>query len=79
MTYAPTAAMPSPSYPFAYKRSNCDQETNITRTDASGLYPDPNSSNAVEVVLEQRGRMRGELERSLFCPDCIAGTSAPED
>jgi len=71
--------MPGLSYPFVYECSNCERETTVTRADARGLYPDPDSFNAVEVVLEQRGWMRGELEQSFFCPDCIGGTPAPED
>jgi len=71
--------MPGLSYPFVYECSNCDRETTVTREDARGLYPDPNSFNAVEVVLEQRGWMHGEFDRSIFCPDCVGDTSAPED
>jgi hypothetical protein len=45
----------------------------VTRGDARGLYPDPDSLNAVDVVLEQRGRMQGEVEEMLLCPDCAGG------
>jgi hypothetical protein len=48
----------------------------VTREDARGLYPDPSSLNAVDVVLEQRGWMRGEIEGLLFCPNCIGGVTA---
>lgn len=47
--------MPGPSYPFVYKCSNCDNKTTVTRTDAPNLYPNPDSINALDVVLEQRG------------------------
>ena len=70
--------MPGLSYPFAYECSNCERETTVTREDARGLYPHPDSFNAVEVVLQERGWMRGELEDLLFCPNCT-GASAPED
>lgn len=68
--------MPGLDYPFAYECSNCGAETTVTREEARGLYPDPDSFNAVEGVLQERGWIRGELEEMLFCPDCIGG-SAP--
>jgi len=71
--------MPGLSYPFTYECSNCSAETTVTRADARILYPNPESFNAVEVVLEQRGWMRGEIDGVLFCPDCISGTSAPKE
>ncbi len=67
--------MPGLSYPSVYECANCDRETPVTREDASGLYPHPNSKNASEVVLQERGWMRGELEEMLFCPDCVGGRS----
>lgn len=68
--------MPGLSYPFVYECSNCGTETTVTRTDARDYYPNPDSFNAVEVVLEQRGWVRGELEELLFCPDCTGGLSS---
>lgn len=65
--------MPDLSYPFAFECSNCDRETTVTRSDARGLYSDPNSYNAVTVVLEQRGWVRGKREEVLFCPTCVGG------
>ena len=65
---APTAKRPGLSYPFVYECSGCGNETTVTRGDARGLYPDPDSLNAVDVVLEQRGWMR--MEEMLFCPEC---------
>jgi len=64
------------SYPFVYECSGCGNETTVTREGARGLYPDPDSPNALNVVLEQRGWMRGEIEELLFCPECAGGTSA---
>ena len=58
---------------FVHECSGCDREATITRTDARGLYPDPDSLNAVDVVLEQRGRMQGEVKEMLLCPDCAGG------
>ena len=40
----------------------------VTREDACGLYHDPDSPSALDVVLEQRGWMR--MEEMLFCPEC---------
>ena len=61
------------SSPFVDECSGCGNETTVTRGDARGLYPNPDSSNATEVVLEQRGWMRGEVEEMLLCPDCAGG------
>ena len=65
--------MPGLSYPFVYECSGCGNETTVTREDARGLYPDPDSLNAADVVLEQRGWMRGEVEEMLLCLDCAGG------
>lgn len=59
------------SSPFAYECANCGRETTVTRRDARGLYPDPDSPHAVKVVLQERGWLRGEIEKMLFCPVCI--------
>lgn len=58
------------SSPFVDECSGCGNETAVTREDARGYYPDPDSLNAVDAVLEQRGWMRGEVEEMLFCPEC---------
>jgi subtilase family serine protease len=65
--------MPAPDYPFVFECTTCGQETTVTREDALGLYSDPESVNAVSVVLEQRGWMRGTSEEMLFCPACTGG------
>lgn len=65
--------MPGLSYPFVYECSNCDNETTVERADARDLHTNPDSINAVEIVLQQRGWVRGELQRLLFCPDCTSG------
>ena len=70
--------MPGLSYPFVHECCGCDREATITRGNARGLYPKPNPSNATEVVLEQRGRMRGEMEEMLFCLEC-GGTERGDD
>ena len=64
--------MPGLTYPFVYERSNCGAGTTVTREDARGLYPDPDSLDAVEVVLEQRGWSL-ESMHGPFCPDCADG------
>ena len=71
--------MPNLSYPFAYECSNCGAETTVTREDARGLYPDPDSVNAAKVVLQERGWMRGEIEGQLFCPGCAGPEAAGDD
>ncbi|PSQ79829.1 MAG: hypothetical protein BRD33_00065 [Bacteroidetes bacterium QH_6_63_17] len=72
--------MPNSDYPFVFECTTCDQETTVTREDALGLYPDPESTNAARVVLEQRGWMRGTSEDMLFCPACAGGQpSSPID
>ena len=63
--------MPGLSYPFVYECSNCGAKTTVTRDDARGLHPDPDSLDALDVVLEQRGWMRDELEGLLWCSACI--------
>lgn len=65
--------MPGLSYPFVHECSGCGNEATVTREDARGLYPDPDSFNAVEVVLQERGWMRGEVEEMLLCPECAGG------
>jgi hypothetical protein len=62
--------MPGLSYPFVYECSNCDRETTVERVDARDLHTNPDSINALEIVLQQRGWLRDELKGLLFCPDC---------
>jgi hypothetical protein len=71
--------MPDLSYPFVYECSGCEAEITVSREDARGLYPDPDSFNAVEVVLQERGWMRGEQDEMLFCPDCAGPEGADDD
>ena len=68
--------MPGLSYPFVYECSNCDRETTVTREDARGLYPDPDSFNAVEVVLQERGWARGARSVDLLPGLCWGNVSA---
>jgi hypothetical protein len=63
------------SYPFKFECSACEEETIVTRDQARYRYPDPESTNAPDVVLEQRGWVQGASDE-LYCPDCaIAGGS----
>lgn len=62
--------MPSLDYPFDYECSNCEREAVVTREEARGLYPDPDSINAPEVVLQERGWVQGEGDDLLYCPNC---------
>lgn len=66
--------MSGPSYPFVYECSGCDRETTVERSDVRGLYFDPDSPHGPEVVMEKRGWVQGESEKSIFCPKCaVAG------
>jgi hypothetical protein len=62
--------MPGPTYPSAFKCFNCDTETTVERSDARELAPNPDSTGAVEIVLEQRGWLQDDIDGRLFCPDC---------
>jgi DNA replicative helicase MCM subunit Mcm2 (Cdc46/Mcm family) len=64
--------MPSPGYPFNFECANCGEEVTVTRKDARGLYPDPDSPNAIEVVFQERGLRAGEGEGAIFCPACMS-------
>lgn len=67
--------MPSPAYPVKYECSGCDRESVVERSDARGLYSDPDSVNAPQVVLEQRGWMQGDVNGGMrFCPDCAVAS-----
>lgn len=61
--------MPDVSYPSTYECSGCTDGLTVTREDARGLYPDPDSPNAPEVVLQERGWFKGP-NGELYCPDC---------
>jgi len=64
--------MPGLSYPYRYVCLECGKTTTITRTDADEVHSNPETSEARQIVLEQRGWRRGG--DGLMCPDC-AGTS----
>lgn len=66
MSEQPTSAL---SYPFAYECSGCRVESTVTREEARGLYPDPDSPNAPEVVLQERGWVKGP-DDGLYCSNC---------
>jgi hypothetical protein len=57
------------SYPFVFECAGCARETTVTRDTARALYPDPDSSHAPEVVLQERGWKEGPAE-NVYCPDC---------
>ena len=59
------------TYPFAFTCVNCDEETVVERSDARGLALNPDSLNAVSIVLQQRGWLQDEIDGRIFCPDCI--------
>lgn len=64
------------SYPFIYECSNCERETTIERADALDLSTNPDSINALEIILRRRGWLRDDIKGLLFCPEC---TGADED
>jgi hypothetical protein len=61
--------MPDVSYPSTYECSGCTDGLTVTREDARGLYPDPDSPHAPEVVLQERGWVKGPND-DLYCPEC---------
>jgi hypothetical protein len=68
--------MPGLTYPFAFTCVNCDQKTVVERSDARGLSLNPDSLNAVSIVLQQRGWLQDEIDGRIFCPDCTGGLSS---
>ncbi len=65
--------MPGLSYPFVYECTNCGEETTITRPEARDLAINPDSFDAVEIVLQQRGWLRDEINDLLWCSSCAEG------
>lgn len=61
--------MPGLSYPFVFLCERCGEETTVTRSEARDLYPNPDSLNAPDMVLEQRGWVR-QIDDTLLCSDC---------
>jgi len=68
--------MPGLDYPFVYVCSTCGAETTIERPDAQELHPNPDSFDAHELVLQNRGWMRAPLDGDLYCPDCTDAATA---
>ena len=66
--------MPGPDYPFDFVCAGCGKEITVEQSDARDLAPNPDSTDAVEIVLEQRGWLQNDIDGRLFCPDC---TGAP--
>jgi hypothetical protein len=64
-------------YPFVFKCVNCEQETTVERADARGQKPDPDSYDAIGVILQERGWRRGNLEGMIFCPTCARKAGQP--
>ena len=63
--------MPGLTYPFVFECDGCGAEVEVTRSEATDLWTDPDSLNAVDVVLEQEhGWMKDR--RGVYCPDCGA-------
>jgi hypothetical protein len=62
--------MPGLDYPFVFECSNCSAETTVERSDAHGLHPDPNNLHAIDMVLEDRGWVRDDIDQLIFCPGC---------
>lgn len=56
-------AMPDLAYPFVFDCSECGKETTVERSDARGLYPDPDTQGAPDAVLEHRGWRKAQRDR----------------
>lgn len=60
--------MPGLSYPFTYVCLQCNETTTITRSDAEEAHSNPDSTEARQIVLKQRGWRPEDDE--LLCHDC---------
>jgi len=67
--------MPGLSYPFVFKCDACSAEVTVTRAQARALFPNPDSLDAVDVVLEQEHGWTSDAW-GVWCPDCEPGSSA---
>jgi len=63
--------MPGLSYPYLFQCFDCGERMTIKRSDASDLYDDPDSYNALNTVLKERGWV--QAFNGVFCPDCAGG------
>jgi hypothetical protein len=65
--------MPGLSYPFVFECDSCGVEVEVTRDQATYMYPDPDNVDAVDVVLEQVHGWTKDY-RGAWCSDCEAPT-----
>lgn len=42
------------TYPFVFGCDGCDAEVEVTRNEATDLYPNPDSLDVLDVVLRQK-------------------------
>lgn len=68
-----SADMPGLNYPFVFECSGCGAETIVKRPDARDLHVNPDSINAVEIVLQKRGWLRDDIKGLIFCRECAGG------
>jgi hypothetical protein len=68
--------MPGLSYPFVFQCSNCKSRTTVERADARDLHPNPDSFEAIHLVLRDRGWLRDEMDYMIWCPGCAGGVTA---
>lgn len=60
--------MPGLRYPYEFQCKACGERTVVKRSDARDLHDDPDSFEAIDVVLKQRGW--AQKFEGIFCPDC---------
>lgn len=61
--------MPGLSYPFFFSCSSCGTRVEVTRSQALDLHPNPDSHNAVDMVLTQEHGWTKD-HSMVYCPDC---------
>jgi hypothetical protein len=61
--------VPGLSYPFVFACESCGTEVEVTRAEARDLSSNPDSLDAVDVVLRQEHRWMKD-HRGAYCPDC---------
>lgn len=65
------AARPGLNYPHTFHCHDCGDRRVVKRSDACDFYEDPNSQNALNVVLKEWGWV--QAFNGIFCPDYAGG------
>lgn len=58
--------MPGLSFPIRFECTNCKSRTVVKQPNALGLYANPRGTNAVEIALQKRGRIRNDIKGLLL-------------